>query len=77
MKLLLLGSNGYMGQKFMSYLQDDHTIETLSHEKVSVQNLPEPKGFLITASGGPGIAELTVCSNYFTISDGDAVEITC
>ena len=39
MKLLLLGSNGYMGQKFMSYLQDDHTIETLGHEKVSVQNL--------------------------------------
>ncbi len=53
------------------------SIDNLNGLKVSVQNLPEPKGFLITASGGPGIAELTVCSNYFTISDGDAVEITC
>ena len=53
------------------------SIDNLNGLKVIVQNLPEPKGFLIIASGGPGAAELTVCSNYLSISDGDEVEITC
>lgn len=53
------------------------SIDNLNGLKVTVQNLPEPKGFLIIASGGPGAAELTVCSNYLSISDGDEVEITC
>jgi len=53
------------------------SVDNLNGISVKVQNLPEPKGFLITASGGPGIAELTVCSKYLAISDGDEVEITC
>jgi dTDP-4-dehydrorhamnose reductase len=39
MKLLLLGARGYMGQKFIKAFGDEHEVETLTHDKVNVQNL--------------------------------------
>jgi len=72
MKLLLLGSNGYMGQKFMSYLQDDHTIETLDHEKVSVQNLLNL--FTGAAANGAPFDAIINSAGYVGRPTVDAVE---